>query len=144
MCTKSMPGAWGHQKRAMDTLEMKLWMSVRPQVGAGNQTQVSAGLIHALNCWAISPQSKFLLCFKSLKKQSMFISVLLVYVCLHHIHCWCSQRPQEGNGSPGTRVMDGCKTGQIILAPLKEQQIFCCYLDTGSYYVVLAGPKLFM
>lgn len=34
--------------------------------------------------------------------------LLSFYVYVHRAHAWCLERPEEGIGAPGTRVMGGC------------------------------------
>lgn len=58
MCLGVLPAAYmsvHHQKRAMDSLDLELWMVVSQLTGAGNQTESSAGAVNALNYRAISP-----------------------------------------------------------------------------------------
>lgn len=36
--------------------------------------------------------------------------VLPAYMCAHHMSAWCLRRSEEGIGSPGTGVKDGCES----------------------------------
>lgn len=39
----------------------------------------------------------------------MCIDVLSAYVYVHHVCAWSPRRLEEGTGSLGIRVMDGCE-----------------------------------
>jgi hypothetical protein len=39
----------------------------------------------------------------------MYMSVLLMCTCVHHVHTWCLWRPEDCVSSPVTGVTDGCK-----------------------------------
>lgn len=54
---------------------------------------------------------------------------LQVYLSVHHVHDWCSQRP-EGVGSLGIGVTDACKLPHGVwepnLDPLQDSSILNC------------------
>lgn len=53
------------------------------------------------------------------------MDVLLAYFFVHCMHIWCLRKPEEGVGSPGTRVTGGFElnvsAGNGTLCPLEEQ-----------------------
>jgi hypothetical protein len=48
--------------------------------------------------------------FKSILDLFMCISVLPKHMHANHMHVWCTQRSEEGDGSPVNGVRGGCKT----------------------------------
>lgn len=54
VCTMCMPGTYGCQKRASDSLELPLQMAVSCHVGAGNCTPCSARATSTVNHGIIS------------------------------------------------------------------------------------------
>lgn len=40
----------------------------------------------------------------------MCSGVLSACLYVHYVHAWCLWRSEEGIGSPGTGIMDGCET----------------------------------
>lgn len=48
-------------------------------------------------------------------------SVLSTYMSVYHILSCCSQRPEQGIRSPGTRAIDNCESPN--LGPLKEPPV---------------------
>lgn len=40
----------------------------------------------------------------------IFLCVNVFPTCMQHVYCLLLQRPEEGTGSPGTGVMDGCNS----------------------------------
>ena len=53
------------------------------------------------------------------------MSVLPACMYVYHMYAWCQWRPEEGIGSPGTGVLDGCEALYECWdpnpGPLKEQ-----------------------
>lgn len=54
MCTMCIPGAYGSQKRSLDSLGLEWWRVVSHRVGAGSWPGSSARVTQFLNHWAIS------------------------------------------------------------------------------------------
>ena len=53
---------------------------------------------------------------------------LRAWLSLHLLYDWCLQSPEEGIGSPGAGVTDGCEPlcecWELNLGPLEQQLVF--------------------
>ena len=48
-------------------------------------------------------------------------------MCVHHVHAWCQSWSEEGDGSPGTGVTNGCerpgRCWEANMGSAQEQQV---------------------
>ena len=61
-----------------------------------------------------------------LKKSALCVSVCVVcmYVCISCVFAWCLQRPEEGAGFPGIRVIDCCEPPCVVgIEPSSEGRV---------------------
>jgi hypothetical protein len=74
----------------------------------------------------------------------LYVWVFCMHACLYHMRAWCWQRPQEGVGSSGTEVTDGCESPcgcwELNPGPLEKQPVLNHRAFSPAPYVsVLRG-----
>lgn len=118
--------ACGSQKKSLDFLRLELHTVVNWHVGAGHQPWSSVRVTSALKCCDISLAPQLVLFKRLIYFYVMFKHVFLACISVPYLYSWCLWMSEEGIGSPGTGVEDGCEPQWVLgiepgaLVPLLE------------------------